>query len=663
MNKGSKRYLVYLIPVGILLLSVLRVYPQFLGEYTQHLGSIECAYIFQAKFILENFPNLGWNPFWYGGHPFKLSYPPASLYLMDLIAVALKVSVERAYRILSGLALALLPLSIYWMTYTLSGSRRVAFFSSLMCLGLPSLHAALYTFPAVNPLPSYISVTAYYGETPHILGLTLAIITLTVYHKATTRRDKRWSVASILMIALVNLTNLIAAAALLIILIIYSAIIGWDAIKRLIAFYLFSFGLTIFHYDPEYVSALISYAHIQPNVIPSAPILIIAVLISLAATVISQDIYRRLGKPIIPLTLTLTIIFALITLSKRFLEVALIPQPVRYGPELDIFTYILVASTVITIPKNKNIRKLISIILFISITTLIILGLPATWNTLAPGDQVVKESPEYKVAEYLSTLTQDLFGPRVYATGSIAFWLNVFQPIPQVRGGFDQVPGTFNPIWSHITHLINTSPNTTLTLKWLKAYNIKYVVVDRPETPLPYKDYKHPEKFQKILKPIKEIAGITIYEVPLNNPSPIQLIELNQTIPIIDGILDEHDLNEYLKLIEQKGKNEATVNYKVHEYNLITVEIKNLNENHALLFKSSYDEKWYAQVNGKLLAAEMVGPRFMLFRLKEDREYITVRLTYSRGIEETIYDFASIAALCILVIYHLKPSRARVSSL
>ena len=48
----------------------------FVIEYTREMGSIEAAYVGLARYIANNWNDLGWFPLWYGGIPYPDSYPP-----------------------------------------------------------------------------------------------------------------------------------------------------------------------------------------------------------------------------------------------------------------------------------------------------------------------------------------------------------------------------------------------------------------------------------------------------------------------------------------------------------------------------------------------------------------------------------------------------------
>ncbi|HEV8470399.1 MAG TPA: hypothetical protein VGR46_12400, partial [Candidatus Limnocylindria bacterium] len=63
-----------LVAVALFGFQALLIAPLFGGEFTRYRGSIEAAYITDARFIVDHFPDLSWNPFWYLGFPFEWFY-------------------------------------------------------------------------------------------------------------------------------------------------------------------------------------------------------------------------------------------------------------------------------------------------------------------------------------------------------------------------------------------------------------------------------------------------------------------------------------------------------------------------------------------------------------------------------------------------------------
>ena len=638
----------------VVALAVLQAWPLLYGRYTWNLASIEPAYIFQAKVMSESFLMNSWNPLWYGGHPEKLLYQPAFLFTTVLSSYLVGGDIVRGYRILTFIAIILLPAALYMLVYSLTKSVKSSMLSSIFLISAPSLHGWIYQQPYNTPL--HITVIALYGETPHILGLGLALITVALFHRACKEESKLLNIITPVLMALVMLTNLIAAVSMFVLLTAYSILDEPRAVKKLITYTILAYLLSIFTYDTEYINSLLAYSVGTGGAaitVPTAALTIITLGITYA---IAKTIQTRLNNQLLAYSFLLLMIFMLVALINKMLNIFLLPQPVRYGPEIDIQLAMLV-STIITIPKpSKDKWKKITPI---AITLVILLisysyQLPQEWKLLRSGDKTIENSPEYKVAKELEKLLDNRFSPRAYATGSIAFWLNNFAEIPQLRGGYD-VAGSRNPLWNHIVYLVNTNPNETLSTLWLKAYNIKYIAVDTPQANTPYKDYLHPEKFQK-LKKIKDIDGVIIYEIPLENEQPIQLIKNMDEYPVINNVLDMRNLLSYLELTRYDS--EAKLSYSIISDNLIDIEIKHLEKNHNIIFKSNYDPRWTLIANGKEIKPEKIGPNFMLFRINNlEGEHVRLTLKYSNDIVSLSFDTIAPITFSILFLYLILTKR------
>ncbi len=655
-----KRYVPILFIISIVILALLQAHPLFFGKYTWNFASIEGAYITQSKFLRDNFPITGWQPLWYGGYPFKLSYSPGFLYIINAFSFVLNVGVEEAYRRVAAFSLIFLPLALYVFAWRLSVSHVAAFLTSLFYVTLPSAHRTIYEFPNFPPYPDYVTVTALYGETPHILGLALALLTSALFYHYTVKRKKIYGIFLPFAICFVNLTNLIAAVSLAVIIIGIAVLEGWGAIKRLILAYLLAIGLGIFAYDPEYIQAAIIYAQMTMEGAPLTLPLIITVIVILAASYAASKYVHSKNKPFIATSLLLTLFFLMVTLSNRFASIGLLPQAVRYGSEFDAFLCGLVSSSLVTTFVKLKRRSTIIIAILLSVVVLVsfLNGLTNCWTVLRSGD--LEHSIERRVAEELDVLFDNRFGPRVYATGSIAFWINVFTDVPQLRGGYD-LSGSFNLLWSHLSYFINTNRNSSLILLWLKAYNIRYVVVDMPWASLPYKDYLYPEKFEGVLRLVKEVDGVRIYEVPLSCPEPLQLVRTGGQIPIIDNLFDLEDLRSYLELVDNCDES-VTFQYTIENDNLIKIRAYNLDGEYSLLFKTNYDNRWVAYANGKKLSSRVVGPNFILFEMKSVKDDVDIEIKYSNNYIDLIYDALSAAVMMAMLAHYIKRKSSRFAA-
>ncbi|MCP5112005.1 MAG: hypothetical protein GY953_14345, partial [bacterium] len=85
---------------------------------------------------------------------------------------------------------------------------------------------------------------------------------------------------------------------------------------------------------------------------------------------------------------------------------------------------------------------------------------------------------EYAAAQWLG---ENLPDGRVFATGSIQFWMNAFTDIQQVAGGAAQ--GTVNPTVPGLRYgILVTEGDGERSAMWLRVYGVDAIVVSGPNT-------------------------------------------------------------------------------------------------------------------------------------------------------------------------------------
>src|SRR5205814_68725 len=215
-----------LVVVGLFALQAWAIAPLFTGEFTQFRGSIEATFIANARFIADRFPDLSWYPYWYLGFPFELFYTPL---LPAVVAVLGKIGgdIPQAYRIVAASGYALGLPALYLAARELTGSRRAALLSAGAFLLLPSL---TYVFAPIRsdgsglsgtlvPPPWRLVALVEYGEGPHVLSLSLALLGVAAtlrYLRAPSAFRLAVAVVALVAVALplVALAAVIAVAAL-----------------------------------------------------------------------------------------------------------------------------------------------------------------------------------------------------------------------------------------------------------------------------------------------------------------------------------------------------------------------------------------------------------------------------------------------------------------
>lgn len=639
--------------------TALTIFPFFTGEFTQNWGSIESAYIADSIFIVNNFPNLGWYPFWYGGLPFHLSYPPLFIWLVAVIHLMLGVPIGHAYRILGGLAYSTIPLTLYLLAKYLTKSGVAAFFAGIT-------YALVPTF-LPTAAPSHVAILVVYGEAPHMLGFSLGLLALVQLLRCMNRPTWPSCLAASILMASVALVNLVALFALAFFLLVAVTTEVLYRTRRAMWTFIFSallaYGLVAFQYDLGFIIASAQFSTQTGAELTYSILLFPALMLGLgiARRFVSKPLSNRPAiKPVFFALLWILLFFVIVAGRWNWFNIpTLAPQPHRYVPEFDAGVSLLIGMLVMSADKlvsgsttklrlafGKALRiptlGLILMILLISS----ILALPYSLTITQPTTQV-SVVPEYRIANWLSDHVTD---ESVFATGSVQFWLNVFSNVRQVKGGSDQ--GATNTWYDSISYQILTGSDPQISILWAQAWNVKYIVVAFPNASTPYHDYSYPHKFDGVLPLRYYYQGHGVFEVALPRPSLFEAISAqgSLTLSTITGVLDTRDVSAYVNLTQiQPGPNGVQVTYTTVNSDLIQVSVANATPDTAILVKMTYDPQWRAECKGASIGVSQFGPDFMITYPQSQGNYqITFRFERSAG--ETLGLYLTTTTLVAIVL-------------
>ena len=239
------------------------------GEYTRHMGSIESAFISDAIFIDRNgFSN--WNPDWYCGFPFHLSYPPLIPFLTAAMHwVIPTISIPQFYRFITALAYAFGPVTLYLFVKYLTQRESTAFISAIIySVVLGPIYSATPFASELNTILQYVPynliVLTLFGEGPHILGLTLIPLALYALLHSLRRPCFKKIFLTSLAIAAVALTNLIAlySFAIISVITLLSEALRGEAVRKMqtaLICGVVSYGLVAFCYDYSFIESSLSF--------------------------------------------------------------------------------------------------------------------------------------------------------------------------------------------------------------------------------------------------------------------------------------------------------------------------------------------------------------------------------------------------------------------
>lgn len=617
----------------LLILNGLLIYPLFFDGFSRFIENIESAHICNANFVLEHLGE-NWNNLWYFGFPTHLTYPPLMPYLIALVTKIFSLNIEHGYRLVTAIFALFSPFTLYYFVFYLTKRKTTAFLSTLMYMILPSIAYVfipqILTTPSLTGYPPYqLIVFTQFGEGPHLAALFFSPLAALYFIKSYRSPDVTNYILAAVFIALTMLTNLFAGFALLVILalIVFGKILTYVQsvnIKRLIFVGLLSYALTAFYYDYSFIQAIMQSSYIHPeNAIHLPPFLIMFVAFMFGVLPLALFLRHKLmgNEQSFKwfLMISWTIIFLGVGVVYYHTGYSLVTQPNRYLPEAQI-GFVAVLAMLITYfidffrqryPGKKG--YLAQGVIIIS-TFLVIYAL--SWQYIYNPHILInpvgmENTHEYQIAEWLDENIDKNTGERAYLTGTPAFWLNVFTDTPQIRGGADNAQP--NPWWADINYQINKGEKAEIAQAWLNILNIKYILVNYPESGTHYVDYENFERFDDY-KLVEEFAdgGFIMFEVPETNLSMFVINDPGQydRRGIIKNKIDESGIIDFAKLMNE-GDSER-ISYTMKSPGYYEVSVKNLNSNESIIFRTNYDERWQAtEENGKNIALDEIGPNFI----------------------------------------------------
>jgi hypothetical protein len=199
----------------------------------------------------------------------------------------------------------------------------------------------------------------------------------------------------------------------------------------------------------------------------------------------------------------------------------------------------------------------------------------------------ISSTVEYRLSRWLAG---HMPRQRVFAPGTIGFWMDAFSDTPILSGGFDN--GMRNTRLQDVIFQIYYGDRQNVALDWLKAFGCDAVVGGGPQSREFYHPYNHPEKFEGLRELWRE-SGDVIYSVP--RQGSLAHIVSAEDLPPGTHAYDTRPLARYLTAIERPdaaagfrwtGENRAVLQADLRPEQLLSVQV-------------TWDRGWKAHVDGQ----------------------------------------------------------------
>jgi hypothetical protein len=638
---------------SIFLLNVYAVWHLFVTEYVRHMFSIEAAYIALTRYTVENWGHLTWFPLWNAGMPYQNAYQPGLPIASAAIAWAAHLSPALAYHVAIALFYCLGPVGMFLFVYQITG-RRDAGFCAALCFSLLS-PSAFFSSVIRHDLGSVwyarrFQALIFYGEGPNVSGLCLVPFALwgvhAVYQRAT---PLRFLLAALSLGAVILVSwpaGVVLAAGVLAYLLAHDF---RDMAKRLpvLAALAVAAYLLVAPWDPPSTirdnqrnSQMIG----GPYHYTARHILYFGLL--LAATVLVRTALRRFHAPLLlQLGTFWTLFLGAVALSALWGHVALLPQPERFHLGMEMGMALLFAYAFTAIAR-VNTRAF-----YIAMAVLLCLSFFQAKRYRRFSDRLtlpltIADTIEYQTSRWFA---EHMPGQRVYAAGSVAFWLNAWSDTPQVTGCC--LPGMPNPMSWIVGYQVPSGDgagehDAEYALLWMRAFGAQAVSVGGPGTRDSYQDWRNPNKFEGVLPKLREDGGDRIYRIPSRTASLAHVVNASDLVSRApyNGV-DIEPLQPFVRALEDPALPVAEFTWISRSEASIAATLK---PGQVLSVQETYTPGWHASVSGHPVSVK--GDKLGLMTIDAAcAGQCTVRLIFDGGAEAKVLRVLSWLVLAALV--------------
>ena len=584
-------------PLTLLAFNAWLAHRLFVLEYGVYMSSIECSFIAIARFLLEQWPDIAWMPYWYGGIPIENAYSPLMQVMVALWAGMCRLTPALAYHQVLGAIYCLAPVTLYLLTVRLGASRPKAL-----------LAAALYSVLSPSAIlieevrldiggrwyPRRMQNLLPYGEGPHQLALVLLPLALIALDRALERRSPSRIVVAAIAMAAVAAINWIGALAL-------ALGVGclWFARGVSVKSVLLTAGAALIAYlmicgllPPRTIHAIQANArHLSGDYSLLRVFVPAAACGALLLAGLRRLLVRLRAGAALQFYIYSSALYVPIVLGMFWYGKLLLPQATRYQVEMDIaliFAAVLgVGSLISRLPRWVRVACLLVFGLF----WLQLAQFTRLWDRAVAVPIDITQTIEYQIAQWCKANVRE---GRVYLGGSTGFWLNVWANVPQIEGGFNN--GIPNWTVTFVEDAVRSS-SPEVALLWLEAYGVRWVNMAGGKSRSIYHYMQHPAMFAGMLEEVRKETEDVIYHIARTKPGFAHRVREGDLVRRVPrDFQDAAELRRYVAALEaESGPSLSLRRTSNHSF-----EVRgDWRPDDILSVQESWYPGWQAHVNGK----------------------------------------------------------------
>jgi hypothetical protein len=560
------------------------------------------------------------------------------------VAAAGRLSPGLAYHAVTALVFALMPVALYWTAWRLGASRLAAFAAALLySLAAPSA----WLVPAIRSDsggwlgPHRLIVLVRWGEGPHLTSMLFLILAIGLVHAALDRRTPLLYGAAALAVAATVLSNWIGAFALALAMTAYLlAGFGERWVPRWLrggAIGAYAYALAMPWATPGTIATIRANAPLVGGRFESGPAhrLLVAGFVA-GMLLLAWAMKHCRVAPRVRFGALFLYGTGFITLAACWFHFSLLPQPERYHMEMDLAFWLaaaLAAAPLAELARGRRRRAIAACAIVVVCLPVILHQRRVARDMETPFD--IRPTAEYRISRWFGA---HMPGRRVFAPGSIAFWMNAFSDTPMLNGGFDN--GIRNTFLQDVNFQILAGDKRETALAWLEAFGCEAVVGGDPQSGEVYHPYAHPDRFHGMPELWREGPEV-IYDVPWHRRSLAHAVRPSDLVAERPPAYDAKLLQPYLAALEDPALPAADLQWHGSSAAAVTADLR---PEYLLSVQVSWDQGWNARVGGEprrvwgdKLGQLVVEPRC--------NGRCTVELIYDGGTEMRVARWINRAAL------------------
>lgn len=591
-----------------------------------------------------------WWPWWDNGIPFEFTYAPLVPALTALFSSLFHTSRILAMQSVTAIAYSLGPMTLYFMTWRLSGAPVYSFLAALFY----SLFSPMQILMTPGSLAwskindeQRLFLTTFWDDTPHLLALSLLPLAILFLTRAIERRSIRYSAAAAVTIAVMTLASTFGPVmtVLAVICLLLALRPRWPALLLVAVTGVYSYALCARFLTPSLLLAISASSKNDGGGWNSRSWLAVGCVVAGLAIVWFA------GRRIKDRSFHFVLLFAWITLAIPALDVHFhthfLPQPGRYAFEAELGLASALAFCIRAALRRapRALSAGLLVLFLVACYSQIKVDRRDAKNWIKDSD--LTTTIEYRAAVWASA---HLPGERIYLPGSMNKWGGDFAQLQQFSGSsWSQAYSQLQQFGVEMLEWGAATPedHRRLALPWLRAYGLDAVCVNGPKSHA-YWPNPHPLQLDGIYPVLWREDDTTIYRLPKRTPGFAHLVSESAILreePKAPN--DVAGIDRYVAALDQPAFPAATFAWEGTNRIHIHTDAR---PDQVLSVQVSWHPGWHAVVGGKKIDVRKDGLGLMWMR-PECNGACDLQLDYDGGWELRICRWLGYVAWAGLIVW------------